>query len=37
MLAANLGIPLNTLFMRAKRTRDKLEERITRCVKRKSK
>jgi DNA-directed RNA polymerase specialized sigma24 family protein len=37
MLAANLGIPLNTLFMRAKRTRDKLEECVTRCVKRKSK
>ena len=37
MLAANLGIPLNTLFMRAKRTRDKLEECVTRCVKKKSK
>jgi DNA-directed RNA polymerase specialized sigma24 family protein len=36
-LAANLGIPLNALFMRAKRTRDKLEECVTRCVKRKSK
>jgi DNA-directed RNA polymerase specialized sigma24 family protein len=36
-LAANLGISLNALFSRAKRTRDKLEECVTRCVKRKSK
>src|SRR5215510_4105046 len=37
MLAARLGISPNTLFSRAKRTRDKLEECVTRCVKRKSK
>jgi len=37
MLAASLGISLNALFSRAKRTRDKLEECVTRCVKRKSK
>jgi DNA-directed RNA polymerase specialized sigma24 family protein len=37
LLAARLGISLNTLFMRAKRTRDRLEECVTRCVKRKSK
>lgn len=37
MLAARLGISLNALFSRARRTRDKLEECVTRCVKRKSK
>ena len=37
ILAARLGISLNALFSRAKRTRDKLEECVTRCVKRKSK
>jgi len=37
MLAARLGISPNALFSRAKRTRDKLEECVTRCVKRKSK
>jgi DNA-directed RNA polymerase specialized sigma24 family protein len=37
MLADRLGISLNALFSRAKRTRDKLEECVTRCVKRKSK
>jgi len=37
MLAARLGLSLNTLFSRAKRTRDKLEECVTRCVKRKPK
>jgi DNA-directed RNA polymerase specialized sigma24 family protein len=37
MLAARLGISLNTLFARAKRTRDKLEECVTRCAKKKSK
>ena len=37
MLAARLGVSLNALFSRAKRTRDKLEECVTRCVKRKSK
>ena len=37
MLAAGLGISLNALFSRAKRTRDKLEECVARCVKRKSK
>jgi DNA-directed RNA polymerase specialized sigma24 family protein len=37
ILAANLGISLNALFTRAKRMRDKLEECVTRCVKRKSK
>jgi DNA-directed RNA polymerase specialized sigma24 family protein len=37
MLAARLGISLNALFGRAKRTRDKLEECVTRCAKRKSK
>jgi DNA-directed RNA polymerase specialized sigma24 family protein len=37
MLAARIGISLNALFSRAKRTRDKLEECVTRCVKRKSK
>lgn len=36
MLAARLGISLNALVNRAKRTRDKLEECVTRCVKRKS-
>jgi DNA-directed RNA polymerase specialized sigma24 family protein len=36
MLAARLGVSLNALFRRAKRTRDKLEECVTRCVKRKS-
>jgi DNA-directed RNA polymerase specialized sigma24 family protein len=36
MLAARLGISLNALSNRAKRTRDKLEECVTRCVKRKS-
>jgi DNA-directed RNA polymerase specialized sigma24 family protein len=37
MLAASLGISLNALFSRAKRTRDKLEECVMRCAKRKSK
>src|SRR5262245_25619951 len=37
VLAAGLGISLNALFSRAKRTRDKLEECVARCVKRKSK
>ena len=37
MMAANLGISLNALFARAKRTRDKLEDCVMRCVKRKSK
>src|SRR5262245_4921319 len=37
MLAARLGISLNALFSRAKRTRDKLEKCVRRCVKRKSK
>jgi DNA-directed RNA polymerase specialized sigma24 family protein len=37
MLADNLGISLNALFTRAKRTRDKLEECVARCVKRNSK
>jgi DNA-directed RNA polymerase specialized sigma24 family protein len=37
ILAARLGLSLNALFSRAKRTRDKLEECVTRCVKRKSK
>jgi DNA-directed RNA polymerase specialized sigma24 family protein len=37
MLAARLGISLNALFSRAKRARDKLEECVTRCAKRKSK
>jgi DNA-directed RNA polymerase specialized sigma24 family protein len=37
MMAASLGISLNALFSRAKRTRDKLEDCVTRCVKRKSK
>ena len=37
MLAARFGISLNALFSRAKRTRDKLEECVTRCIKRKSK
>ena len=37
MLAASLGISLNALFSRAKRTRDKLEDCVRRCVKRKSK
>ena len=37
MLAARLGVSLNALFRRAKRTRDKLEECVTGCVKRKSK
>ena len=37
ILAARLGISPNALFSRAKRTRDKLEECVTRCVKRKSK
>jgi DNA-directed RNA polymerase specialized sigma24 family protein len=37
MLAARLGISPNALFSRAKRTRDKLEECVRRCVKRKSK
>jgi DNA-directed RNA polymerase specialized sigma24 family protein len=37
MLAARLGISPNALFSRAKRTRNKLEECVTRCVKRKSK
>jgi DNA-directed RNA polymerase specialized sigma24 family protein len=37
MLAARLGLSPNALFSRAKRTRDKLEECVTRCVKRKSK
>jgi DNA-directed RNA polymerase specialized sigma24 family protein len=37
MLAARMGISLNALFSRAKRTRDKLEECVARCVKRKSK
>ena len=37
MLAARLGLSLNALFSRARRTRDKLEECVTRCVKRKSK
>ena len=37
MLAARLGVSLNALFSRAKRTRDKLEECVTSCVKRKSK
>ncbi|HEU0179574.1 MAG TPA: hypothetical protein VFV58_35525 [Blastocatellia bacterium] len=37
ILAARLGISLNALFSRAKRTRSKLEECVTRCVKRKSK
>jgi DNA-directed RNA polymerase specialized sigma24 family protein len=36
MLAARLGLSPNALFRRAKRTRDKLEECVTRCVKRKS-
>ena len=36
MLASKLGISLNALFSRAKRMRDKLEECVTRCVKRKS-
>jgi DNA-directed RNA polymerase specialized sigma24 family protein len=37
MLATGLGISLNALFSRAKRTRDKLEQCVARCVKRKSK
>src|SRR5262245_3340306 len=37
ILAARLGLSSNALFSRAKRTRDKLEECVTRCVKRKSK
>jgi DNA-directed RNA polymerase specialized sigma24 family protein len=37
MLAARLGISLNALFSRARRTRDKLEECARRCVKKKSK
>jgi DNA-directed RNA polymerase specialized sigma24 family protein len=37
MLAARLGISLNALFSRAKRARNKLEECVDRCVKRKSK
>ena len=37
MMAASLGISLNALFARAKRTRDKLEDCVMRCVKRKSK
>lgn len=37
ILAARLGLSLNALFSRAKRTRDKLEDCVTRCVKRKSK
>jgi DNA-directed RNA polymerase specialized sigma24 family protein len=37
MLATRLGVSLNTLFSRAKRTRDKLEECVRRCVKKKSK
>jgi DNA-directed RNA polymerase specialized sigma24 family protein len=37
MLAARLGMSLNALFSRAKRTRDKLEECVMRCAKRKSK
>jgi DNA-directed RNA polymerase specialized sigma24 family protein len=37
MLAARMGISINALFSRAKRTRDKLEKCVTRCVKRKSK
>jgi len=34
-LAGKLGISLNALFSRAKRIRDKLEQCVTRCVKRK--
>jgi DNA-directed RNA polymerase specialized sigma24 family protein len=37
MLAARLGVSLNALFSRAKRTRDKLEECVMRCAERKSK
>jgi DNA-directed RNA polymerase specialized sigma24 family protein len=37
MLAARLGVSPKALLSRAKRTRDKLEECVTRCVKRKSK
>ena len=36
-LAGKLGISLNALFSRAKRIRDKLEQCVTRCVKRKTK
>jgi DNA-directed RNA polymerase specialized sigma24 family protein len=37
MLAARLGISLNALFSRAKRTRDKLEDCVSRCVKKSQK
>jgi DNA-directed RNA polymerase specialized sigma24 family protein len=35
-LAARLGISLNTLFSRAKRIRDRLEQSILDCIERKS-
>ena len=37
LLAAKLGISPNGLFSRARRIRDKLEQCVSRCVKRKSK